>query len=634
MDTIGNSLAFGILILISLVFFRTKYYLTKASEYYRTCIWLAFATAALSTARLETARPCTVPEWLVVTITTVEFFLVFILTSVMALYLTSKITEHIFAEHKLKLAKIFLIVNALLFSAAVIANIPCGFIFDITAEGAFVDGDFSFLPYIIIIPQFALVGAYCAKYKKTLNKKVLFALIESLLAIAFCLFIKFMYNISVLALAFSLIQLIYLLDFQRQKMGVNGVTKLNDGRSFFSELNRRIKSNSKFKVYLIWLENCSTIKQNYGQKIGDEVLYRFAFSLERLFISSAAFHMYGTNFTLVVDDSIKDVNYTEKLMEFLTTDIQVFDKRIKLDYTISEHSWSKEESNPEAFYEKLEYAAEIAKEKHHKFTTYTLEHEIARLRKKYLINRMQTISESEGFEIWFQPIFSNKDNRFSSLEVLLRMKEKNGTFISPAEFIPIAEKTGQINEITWFVIEQTCYALSENRALDGLRASINLPMTHLIDPYFEDKLNTIVDKYRIPHERIGFEFTERVILDNLDVAEKNMRRLTSSGYSFYLDDFGVGYSNFNCVLRLPLKTVKLDMTLTSTTETLSENKNLVCLLTDLFHDMGLNVVAEGAETAEQVELLKNYGVDGIQGYYFAKPMPIAKLKDFLKKNKK
>ena len=158
-------------------------------------------------------------------------------------------------------------------------------------------------------------------------------------------------------------------------------------------------------------------------------------------------------------------------------------------------------------------------------------------------------------------------------------------------------------------------------------------MLLLINPTFEDRLNSIVDKYGVSHDRISFEFTERVILDDLDLAEKNMRKLASTGYTFYLDDFGVGYSNFNCVLRLPLKTVKLDMSLTGTTEKLKKSNSLVYVLTKFFHGMGLNVVAEGAETREQVDLLNSYGVDGIQGYYFAKPMPAPALLKFLHETK-
>ena len=520
-----------------------------------------------------------------------------------------------------------------MFSIALIINIPTRYIFDFDAEHGFVDSTFYYLPYLILIPQFILVLLYCIQHIKTLNRSILFALFESCLAIGFTIVIKFMYNVSILALALSFIQLIFLLEIQRQKMGVNSVTKLNDGRSFFSELKTRIKKTADFKTYLIQIDNIGIIKQNYGQKIGDEVLYRFATSLKRLFLDGAAFHMHSTSFTLITNTD-ENISYSDKILEFLDGGITLGDKSLKLDYVVAEHTWQKDEQNAEEFYEKLEYAIEIARENSRNFITYSLDLEIARMRKKYLINRMQNITRSEGFEIWFQPIFSNHKERFSSVEVLLRLKEQNGSFISPAEFIPIAEKTAQITNITWFVIEETCRALSENPELDAIRASINLPMLHLVDPSFEVKLNEIVDKYNVSHNRISFEFTERVILDDLSIAEKNMRRLAKSGYTFYLDDFGVGYSNFNCVLRLPLKTVKLDMTLTSTTETLAENRNLVSILTDLFHDMGLQVVAEGAESEEQVNLLRSFGVDGIQGYYFAKPMPIAKLKDFLKKNKK
>ena len=111
-----------------------------------------------------------------------------------------------------------------------------------------------------------------------------------------------------------------------------------------------------------------------------------------------------------------------------------------------------------------------------------------------------------------------------------------------------------------------------------------------------------------------------------------MKSLCASGYSFYLDDFGTGYSNFNVIFKLPLKTVKLDMVLTAPNES-PERSDLAKILTDFFHGMGLGVVAEGAETLEQVEHLKDIGVDGIQGYYYAKPMPLSKLKCFLKKAK-
>ena len=280
----------------------------------------------------------------------------------------------------------------------------------------------------------------------------------------------------------------------------------------------------------------------------------------------------------------------------------------------------------------MEYACEIARKEKRKYIFCTPQLDESRTRMSYLINRMQAITVEAGFELWFQPIYRVATKSFTNMEVLLRLKEKDGSYISPGEFIPIAENTGQIIPITEFVIKETCRILSDCNELSSMKVSINLPMIQLTDPSFEKKLDEIVDRYGISHDRINFEFTERVILDDLDVAEKNMRRLARSGYSFYLDDFGIGYSNFNCVLRLPLRTIKLDMSLMSTTKRLSENFGIVNVLTDLFHNMGLTVVAEGAETSEQVQLLKQYGVDGIQGYYFARPMPLEKLIKFLEEN--
>jgi EAL domain-containing protein (putative c-di-GMP-specific phosphodiesterase class I) len=219
------------------------------------------------------------------------------------------------------------------------------------------------------------------------------------------------------------------------------------------------------------------------------------------------------------------------------------------------------------------------------------------------------------------------------MEALIRLRESDGSFISPGEFIPIAEKTGLITPITKFVLHESCRVLRDNPWLDNIRASINLSISNLVDERFVDNINQIVDSYGIPHYRISFEFTERVLIEHLDEAKKNMQRLTESGYTFYLDDFGVGYSNFNCVLQLPLRTVKLDMSLTSSSAMENDDYGLVGILTDLFHNMGLKVVAEGAETDEQVETLIKYGVDGIQGYYFAKPMSINRLRDFLSKQK-
>lgn len=632
MTTISNCFAAGILLLVVIAYFRNKYFISIASKYYVLCLALTAVTLLVNTWRAESIRTAIhLSPSLVKFSATLDFTLMFLTTSVLALYLIAKITEHAFSERYLRFTCIMLLSAYSIFMIALGLNLPFGYFFTVDATGALKEGKLCELSYVLLAVQISMVLYHCIKHRRALTKNMKFALIECACAIAFCLGIKTMYGgISIFVLAITLIELIFFIHFQQQRMGINSVTKLNDARSFMSDINRRIKKRQPFTVYLIKLRNFGTIKQNFGHKAGDEYLYQFAFQLDKLFYGGIAFNMYSSTFALVFPGGSDDGARLEKLTSFMDNGVDFMRKHTDLNYTIAEHTWQEDEANADSFYEKLEYAASVSKVTKQTYIKCSLELEVERLRKKYLINRLQNITAEAGFEVWFQPIYSCEKDHFTSMEVLLRLREKNGSFISPAEFIPLAEQTGQINEITWFVLTQTCRALSENRELDGIRASVNLPMVQLVDPSFEDKLNAVVDSYGISHDRISFEFTERVIIENLELAEKNMRRLVKTGYTFYLDDFGVGYSNFNCVLQLPLRTVKLDASITGSADRLKET-NMVYILTDLFHDMGLHVVAEGAETLEQVELLKSYGVDGIQGYYFAKPMPLQKLIKFIKK---
>jgi EAL domain-containing protein (putative c-di-GMP-specific phosphodiesterase class I) len=634
MTTIVNCVALIVLAINMIFFFSNRYLLTKASHYYRICLILTLITAIVNTIQTESLEYFSPAPWIVKLCITADYALMIFTTTVLALYLICKICEHVHTVTSLFNAHLSLIIIFVLACITLLLNVPYGFIFTFNKAGILSDGTLPFLPYFFLFPQISVVFAYTVAYKKYLMKSVKLAFIESIFAAALCICISIVFDgVSILILAIVLIELIFFLNFQNFRTGVNSLTNLNGERGFSKEVNGRIKSGNSFKAYLIKLRNHAIIKQNYGHRAGNEILYLFAFNLEKLFHGEVVFHLHGTTFSLILphiskDESDKD---TEKLINYLEKNIEYRGNTIKLEYTLSENIHTNE-TNADIFYEKMEYACEIARKEKRKYIFCTPQLDESRTRMAYLINRMQAITVEAGFELWFQPIYRVATKSFTNMEVLLRLKEKDGSYISPGEFIPIAENTGQIIPITEFVIKETCRILSDCNELSSMKVSINLPMIQLTDPSFEKKLDEIVDRYGISHDRINFEFTERVILDDLDVAEKNMRRLARSGYSFYLDDFGIGYSNFNCVLRLPLRTIKLDMSLTSTTKRLSENFGIVNVLTDLFHNMGLTVVAEGAETSEQVQLLKLYGVDGIQGYYFARPMPLEKLIKFLEEN--
>ena len=158
--------------------------------------------------------------------------------------------------------------------------------------------------------------------------------------------------------------------------------------------------------------------------------------------------------------------------------------------------------------------------------------------------------------------------------------------------------------------------------------SINLPMTQLLDKGFIPRFLGVVDQAGVDRRQICIELTERTILENFSQTQSIMNELNDAGIRFYLDDFGVGYSNFNCLLQLPFQMIKIDASFIRNQDENGRNLSTVRVLTKIFHDMNLTVVAEGAETQDEVDTLSDIGVDRIQGYVFARPMPRKELLSF------
>lgn len=195
------------------------------------------------------------------------------------------------------------------------------------------------------------------------------------------------------------------------------------------------------------------------------MLYHFAFSLENLFKNSTAFHMNGTVFALLIPySSQKNAEYhTSTLLGFLEDGIPCIDEIVHTDYILVEYPISERQTNAELFYEQLEYAASIAFQEKCRYIRCTPELGKQMERSRYLIERMHTIDREHGFQVWFQPICCLHTGSFCSMEALVRLQEPDGSIVSPAEFIPIAEKTGILPPLTWFVLENSCELLAAHK---------------------------------------------------------------------------------------------------------------------------------------------------------------------------
>ena len=638
MNFIGDFFALGLIAVLLMFYLDGKVvnrYLPTTSKYFIACLILTGATAAIDLLTGYLQYIHTAPLWLGITANTLYFIVNIVTTTAFALYLFNRILEHTHEHHCMTRAHIGLTVLFCVYMLLVLSNLSTGWLFYFDADNNYCRGPLNSIGYIITLLQMCLVVICFVKNRKSAGKPIHRALTQTFPVIVLCIVIQQVFpEIMLNGYVMAMVCTVLFLTFQGQRQGIHSLTELNDRHRFFKQIDHRINNNQPFRVFLINIKNFGSINQKYGHLFGDEVLYHFAFALEKLFKTGISFHMNGTVFSIILPmaDQATTEAQVNKLLNFLENGIECMHEHILLDYVVVDYVATEQETVAEEFYEKMEYSAAKAYSQKHRYIRYQPEmgEELARAR--YLQERMQTIDKEHGFEVWFQPIKCLHDKVFCSMEALIRLREHNGSMISPAEFIPLAEKTGHINSITWFVITEVCDALKNTPELANVSVSVNLPMEQLLEKSFIPRLNSIVDGAGIAHRRICLEFTERAILENFQQTLDIMETLTQQGYRFFLDDFGSGYSNFNCLLQLPFQVIKLDRGLVRPNRNGSRHSNVVQTLTRLFHSMNLNVIAEGAETQADVDRLTADGVDRIQGYFFAKPMPLDALVEFYRNN--
>ena len=249
------------------------------------------------------------------------------------------------------------------------------------------------------------------------------------------------------------------------------------------------------------------------------------------------------------------------------------------------------------------------------------EHELSEL--------LQTAISQNQFEVYYQPIYSIKEKRFTTAEALVRLTNMEMGFISPDEFIPIAEKSGLIHMIGEFVFRSVCKFIINNKIWEkGIEyIHVNLSVIQCMQEKLHEQLLGIMDFYGLDYKYIELEVTETAAVISSDTLMINMKQLMEKNMSFALDDYGMGYSNTTSILKYPFHTIKLDKSIVWAAVKDAKARKLLQHTIAMFKDMGIELVAEGVETKEMADMLTKMKCDYLQGYLYSKPI---KAEEFLK----
>jgi predicted signal transduction protein with EAL and GGDEF domain len=327
------------------------------------------------------------------------------------------------------------------------------------------------------------------------------------------------------------------------------------------------------------------------------------------------------------------VPFANTLLKLFDKAFEIADKQIYITASIGIAIYPKDGFDVNSILKNADAAMYKAKELgKNRYALYDEEMYLKLERKTHIQAILRTAIENKELSVYYQPQYNCLNNEIYGFEALLRLNSRELGSISPVEFIPIAEETGDINKIGKWVFTEACKQ-SYQWIQKGFRVksmSINISAAQIIQPDFLDMVKGIIEETKININIIELEITETLLMQSIDSNIKVLEKLMEMGIRIALDDFGTGYSSLNYLRKIPLSTLKVDKSFIDNMSTSTKEEAIIENIIEMAHSMDLKVVAEGVEDEQQLSTLRNVKCDFIQGYYYSKPLPASEIEVLFK----
>ena len=388
--------------------------------------------------------------------------------------------------------------------------------------------------------------------------------------------------------------------------------------------NEQQANMSKLAVVFLDIDHFKTINDTYGHKAGDAFLKHLGETIaDTLGPDDLAGRMGGDEFVIILKrNTLEEVYQQVEAIQYRVSQPLHFDGMTvvgHLSFGI-DYSGNAEVSIGERMHRAdiALYQAKIDGRNMH--CTFSLDMEQKTIRRRAIEAALSSGLENDRFEIHFQPLLLQKNKRCIGFEALLRLKDESGDFISPTEFIPVAEAIGQINRIGTWVLKMAVKALASWP--EQYFVSVNLSARQLNDPNLVDQIKTLLLQANVPPSRLELEVTESLLVLNTEFVLEQLNGLRELGISLAMDDFGTGYSSLGYLWQFGFDKLKIDRSFICGLDQNSE-KTMEILETIIMlgHRLGMTVTAEGIENEAQAEALAKLHCDQFQGFLYGKPIP-------------
>lgn len=393
---------------------------------------------------------------------------------------------------------------------------------------------------------------------------------------------------------------------------------------FVLRLNGALDSSKSFRLIGVHIEGMNYLNETIGEENRDILLKEVVEFLCHIGGNRDVFAISNTEFVIRFEDNaFSEECLIDAIQKRFETPFSVGNMEVLLSAYMAVLHYPEDADTLDNIIDLLEYAMSEAVTEKERRVVYANENILKKKRREtQILQLMKKALHEKTFEVYYQPIFSVKEGHYTSAEALIRMPQTELGFISPEEFIPIAEKNGLILDIGEFVFRTVCEFMVKEQVWEkGIdHIHVNLSVVQCMQERLAQNFLEIMDENNLPCKRISLEVTETAAVVSSECLSMNMNKLMEQGVQFALDDYGTGFSNATSLIEYPYQTIKIDK---GVVWAAMENDNAMKVLTHsvaMIKSLDRDIVAEGVETLEQANELKNMGCDYFQGYYYSKPV--------------
>ena len=408
-------------------------------------------------------------------------------------------------------------------------------------------------------------------------------------------------------------------------------TLLGDRLTQAIALGRR--HDTQLAVMFIGLDRFKRINNALGYPVGDEVLQQVSRSLVATVRDSDSVFRYGSDEFVIVLHDVQHPQQTQhiadKVLRTISATRHVAGHDLSVTASLGISIYPNDSCNAVELIKHAETAMHTSKERGaNDFSFYTEDMNLRAQRQQNLESAIRHALEHDEFVLHYQPKLDLRSGRIVGAEALIRWFQPRSGWVSPADFIPVAEDSGLIVPLTQWVLRQACEQAQAWRGmgLPPLCMSVNVSPIDFRQRDFVDNLAAILKQSGLPPARLELEITESVLMQNVDETVETLQKIKAMGIRLALDDFGTGYSSLSYLRRFPIDVLKIDQSFVRGLRINSQDEQLISAIIGMGKSLELNIIAEGVETIDQLNFLKAQRCEEGQGFLFSKALPS---KDFV-----